>query len=1482
MSKRPTISQELGLVPGQHILNNYILEEEIGEGGMGTVWRAKHQHLDRYDAVKFIRKRVSNAWLKRFRLEAVAAAKVRHPNVITTYTAEPWNMDDREREMFAIAMELMSGSSLDKAFPANLLSAIDIFLQITQGLIAIHNEGIVHRDLKPQNIFIDIKQGPTGNPTQVVKIGDFGIAQLQDTPFSVETTVGAVFGSLIYAPPEQIRDTSATDIRSDIYSLGLIFWQVLAQTLSFPLLYIQAADNDELIEAKQNLPDAPSAMNSAWNIPPQLDDLVLKLLQPDPAQRFQTARDVYQILIALQTSLTQPSVNLSTISLRTEDEQLTSDDISRSHRTEVSTVLSVTDVMRSRSVDAVGKLFTKLGYPTNIEPLSIDSSESSWYALSFKAIEQAFWIINYNLAGDAFGVILFELTDLSADVLKSISRDLLRRSGNWLFVAAKTAQNPVGETIYEQLLFVVPQRGATIDRPRILRLAVDIARPTRHTLDVLRDIALPDPLPLPAEIYARLLNAFNVEVITKRFYQQYARLFRELVAAVRKDNVMIAEFGDIREVDGFVQRLLGRLMFLSFLQKKGWLAGDQAFLTSQFGIVSGQIGNYYRDFLIPLFFRALALPANERNSDPAVGPVWSQSDVPFLNGGLFEVGVGQDYELDQRLSGGAGVQLDNRYFTPDINGAFDIGGGERGGVLAFFNRYDFTVEEDTPEDIVVSLDPEMLGKVFEELITERHETGSYYTPRPVVTFMCREALKGILQSRLPNVAPAALAKLVDEHDPKDLSKPVRTDVIAELRGITICDPACGSGAYLLGMLHELLALRQILVRGDDDDCSVYEEKLDIIQRNIYGVDVDPIAVSIARLRLWLSLIVDFNGSNPPPLPNLDYKIMIGDSLVEKLNGESLVGAQEQANTTQHGMVFDAHRAKLQADFEKLRRTLFSFEGTSDQRRTMKEELLKIEHELLLKVLHEQSDKLDSQECNILARTDWAIPARAKRYERELNAIKGQRNVIKEIERQVTKEQRRPVFPWDLYFSEVFQRGGFDIMLANPPYVRADAQYRHLTNEVARQEAIDRWQSYRAMLQKSGDYETLYEKWDLFIPFLERAFQKLRANGQMIFIIPDAYNAAKYTQKSHDFFLEHSQIMRLDFCSEIPIFEGVSVWNTILHFAKTKPAAHYSPIRMRRWGKSPREFEVNYKFLPTGPQQQLERNTFRYNKEQRVQISVPTVSLGNICYISVGMVIHADEKRARGLFTAEDLVSTTRDAEHPKRYVEGKDIDRWFIPSVRYLEYHTDRAPKLFRRQTFEELHEVTERLLVMRMCGNLPTVAYDDTGVYSNHTIIILVRWNKLAGVKNTSLRRPAPYRSELTKGKAPPKVLRDDLEVLSSEFSIKYLLAISNSSLARRMLAQERTGSLEIHPNAWKALPIPVIPVANQQPLIDLVDHILNEFHTHGYPLPSAAAARVAAWEQEIDTKVYELYGIAPNDVEALAAAAPTDLGETDDDEDA
>jgi len=358
-------------------------------------------------------------------------------------------------------------------------------------------------------------------------------------------------------------------------------------------------------------------------------------------------------------------------------------------------------------------------------------------------------------------------------------------------------------------------------------------------------------------------------------------------------------------------------------------------------------------------------------------------------------------------------------------------------------------------------------------------------------------------------------------------------------------------------------------------------------------------------------------------------------------------------------------------------------------------------------------------------------------------------------------------------------------------------------------------------------------------------------------------------------------MRLDFCSEIPIFEGVSVWNTIVHFAKAQPEATHEPIRVRRSGKSPRDFnEINSRTLPTASQHQLQRATFNYKQNKIALFAIDTVPLSHLCYISKGLLAHAEEKKYRGEFTVEDCLSETSDATHPKRFVQGKDLLKWVPWRIWYLEWGTSRAPSRYSRSTFNEFQEAHSKLLVMKNSGRELRAIYDDSKTFFDATIIGVVPWYELKHIRNTSIRKKARYRNEFKSGEEVSSPTRDELELLSDKFNLKYLAAIVNSTFATSWVLPGRRHSVSVYPDDLILLPIACIPLADQQPLIDLVDHILNEFKTYEHPLPSAAAARVAAWEQEIDAKVYEIYGIAPDDVGAIAAAAPTDLDETDDED--
>jgi adenine-specific DNA-methyltransferase len=289
---------------------------------------------------------------------------------------------------------------------------------------------------------------------------------------------------------------------------------------------------------------------------------------------------------------------------------------------------------------------------------------------------------------------------------------------------------------------------------------------------------------------------------------------------------------------------------------------------------------------------------------------------------------------------------------------------------------------------------------------------------------------------------------------------------------------------------------------------------------------------------------------------------------------------------------------------------------------------------------------------------------------------------------------------------------------------------------------------------------------------------LGRDGNLVFIISDAYNAAKYARKSHEFFIKNARIDRIDFCSDIPLFDA-GVKNTILHFAKTRPSEQHAPVRVLRWGDNRDQFETNAKRLTPGAQSEIGVALFRPDESVKTVAYDGVVDLGSFCYVSKGMVIHSNERIAQGSFKAEDVVSDSQDKKHPKPYIEGKDIARWRLRRIRYLEYGTKRAPRSFSRPTFRQLHEPKEKLIAARMCGETPAVTLDRRQLFSNHTAIIFVPWHLLKGIQNKSIKKTSKYKREVKPSQAPP-VLREQLEELSRSFAPEYLLAVMNSTFAK------------------------------------------------------------------------------------------------------
>ncbi|BCU13888.1 Eco57I restriction-modification methylase domain-containing protein [Microcystis aeruginosa] len=503
---------------------------------------------------------------------------------------------------------------------------------------------------------------------------------------------------------------------------------------------------------------------------------------------------------------------------------------------------SVYDLLSSlRGLDALKKLFwSELNYERENQTLS----RRNWPDKAVEALAED--PILLASGGEDFQVIYARLNSkqLLLNLERLVVTQLLKNHPYTLFIFSDFHQ--------ERWHFINVKYDVKQEKRQVLRrITVGPGEQLRTATERLSLLDLDNiSSESPLAIQERHDEAFDVEKVTKKFFEQYRSVFEKVEQLITKT----IPNADQRRL--FTQKLFNRLMFIVFIQKKGWLKFNEQtnYLETLWQDYQNDNStsdkNFYHNRLTHLFFTGLNNPQQTDIIGINNGGFLRQiiGTVPYLNGGLFE----QD-EDDRNPN----------IIVPDQ--AIDV-------ILhKLFSNFNFTVTESTPLDVEVAVDPEMLGKVFEELVTGRHESGSYYTPKPIVSFMCREALKGYL---------GGYEALVDEHNVEQINVPKARDLLQKLSEVKIVDPACGSGAYLLGMLHELHSLTRLLdTRAQPENArDDYHRKLNIIQNNLYGVDIDEFAVNIARLRLWLSLTVEFDGEHPEPLPNLDFKIESGDSL----------------------------------------------------------------------------------------------------------------------------------------------------------------------------------------------------------------------------------------------------------------------------------------------------------------------------------------------------------------------------------------------------------------------------------------------------------------------------------------------------------------------------------------------------------------------------------------------------------------------------
>ena len=1075
---------------------------------------------------------------------------------------------------------------------------------------------------------------------------------------------------------------------------------------------------------------------------------------------------------------------------------------------------------------------------------------------------------NTIIASYLFFAIRLEGNDYSRTQLSQITREI-----NKLFIMPAMLLFQHGETL---TLSIINRRLHASDPSRdvlekvTLIKDIDFNDPHRAHIDILFDLAL-EPLNQTHGVhnFVKLHRAWektlDTEELNKKFYRE---LFAWFEWAVAEGEFPTNEKRTLKPEEHII-RLITRLLFIWFIKEKGLIA-DALFSETQVapllkGYDRDSGDSYYRAVLQNLFFATLNTEIGKRrfskggNTGHRNFSLYRYKDqitapdellrlfekTPFINGGLFDCldseeatrdgGYRVDCFSDEHYKK---LSLPNRLF-------FD---NDR-GLIPLLNHYKFTVEENTPIEQEVALDPELLGKVFENLLaaynpetgaTARKQTGSYYTPRAIVDYMVEEALVAALAAQIsPTDGDAKFwderlrylfdyAKVFDDasewFDSREADEVVRA--ISELK---ILDPAVGSGAFPMGALHKLtLALRRLdpdntrweqlqkeraIQRAADafdtrdrqtrdeelkEISRIFENysgdfgrKLYLIQNSIFGLDIQSIACQIAKLRFFISLAIEQEPDNNAdnfgikPLPNLETRFIAANTLIGLKEERTLTSPKAKALEVELGDNRERH-----------------FHATTrPQKLACKRADRKLRRALAMELKHigmpaDDANKVaawDPYDQN--ASADWFDPE------------------------------------WMFGIAD-----GFDVVIGNPPYVRADSGHEHL--------------EMRQKIEGSKQYETLWEKWDLYIPFIERSYKLLKPEGFTTLIVSDAYCHSKYAQKSQDYFLKNGRILRLDFLSKIKIFDA-AVRNVTYLFQR----ADGNQQKPERRVHDP-EFGV-VKLLPTDKQNRLNYRTFFPEDTAKPNFSGKTLMLAEICYISVGMVAHADEKIAPGAFRLNDLLSTEKDELHPKAFVEGKDLKKWLFRQYKFIEWGTERAPNMFRRPTFAELYE-HETKIMLPMVGEI-RAAFDTNRFYCNHGIFVCLPWHYLSGISNRSIRRSARYRSEKSSTSNLPQ--REDLEDNSRNFAIKYLLGILNSTPARNFLRADRRNNIQLYPDDWKKVPIPDVSLEQQAPIIELVDKILAAKRTN-------PDADVSELENEIDQIVYLLYDLTPEEIAIVEGA--------------
>ncbi len=711
-------------------------------------------------------------------------------------------------------------------------------------------------------------------------------------------------------------------------------------------------------------------------------------------------------------------------------------------------------------------------------------------------------------------------------------------------------------------------------------------------------------------------QVFDVEKVTKRFFEEYKEKYLQLKEYLDNNDEFLSESkkADFNSVE-FAKKLMGQIVFLYFLQKKGWLGvqlvpnkinisefnellsnndivsqnvlnmfyelkddyyviertklrlseleedivnlsnifkntkydmawgtGEKDFIRSMYKQAIKEHKNFFDDYLEPFFYKGL----NEKRDNQYFALF--NCKIPFLNGGLFE-------PINNYRWSSAHFSIPNTLFS----------NSEKDGILDFLDLYNFTIDEEEPLEKDIAVDPEMLGKIFENLleVDDRKSKGAFYTPRDIVYYMCQESIASYLVTKT-HVDYDEIMKFIkygdlitqldwenhiNEKKEFYLGKTIFNNILnidKALVKVKIADPAVGSGAFPLGMLTEIVKIRNnlsiyMLIQNDlniinldiihnteQGKRELFDMKLQTIENSIFAVDIEPSAVDITKLRLWLSLIVDYpNNDEPRPLPNLDCKIMQGNSLLDEFDGIPLFSEKILDNNLKKYKRKSSDLSFV-ADINIQQKLYFDNDDVIDLNIYI-DEMLKLQKEYFTtsdtKLKKELKEKIDLIQFGMIE-----------------ESLKNNPEKLQEFKEQA-KKKNKPWFVWKLEFYDVFKNnGGFDIVIGNPPYLEA-------RNEKFSNELKDKLQN--KMEKKYGKNQKYISRGsDLLIYFYELAISLINKDGINMFITQNSWLDTDFGQKFQQYLLKYScPCLIID--SDFKQFKENANINTIITLIKSK-------------------------------------------------------------------------------------------------------------------------------------------------------------------------------------------------------------------------------------------------------------------------------------------------------------------------------------------